>query len=258
MRKKRPVAHENHERWMVSYADFMTLMFAFFVVMFASNQNDHKRAKMVSDSVRDAIEHGQVSSRLSSMLGKGRHDGKAPDHAPPAAAPPEREHHPADLAKSLSNLQKGLAAELQAGKVQMKLEGRGLVIDLREVAFFASGDNSLSPGSYPILAKIAAEIQGLPNQVRLEGHTDSLPIHNSRFRSNWELSAARAIATLEALAERYHVDRARMAIAGYGENAPADTNETEEGRAHNRRVALVLLTEEGQKSEPDPAAGKKP
>jgi len=101
-------------------------------------------------------------------------------------------------------------------------------------------------------------IQGLPNQVRLEGHTDSIPIHNSRFRSNWELSAARAIAMLEALAERYQVQRSRMAIAGYGENAPADTNDTEEGRAHNRRVAVVLLTEEGQKSEPAPAARKNP
>ncbi len=259
MRKRHAVAHENHERWLVSYADFITLLFAFFVVMFATNQNDNHRAKMVSDSVRDALEHGPISSRLSNMLGKGKYDGN--DHSQTVALPPAaqlRETHPADLTKSLANLQKGLTAELQAGKVQMKLEGRGLVIDLREAAFFASGDDALSPGSYPILAKIAAEIQGVSNQVRLEGYTDAVPIHNSRFRNNWELSAARAIAMLEALADRYQVDRARMAIAGYGENAPADTNDTEEGRAHNRRVALVLLTEEGQKSEPDSAQRKQP
>ncbi|HEV2448611.1 MAG TPA: flagellar motor protein MotB [Candidatus Sulfopaludibacter sp.] len=256
MRKKHTAAHENHERWLVSYADFITLLFAFFVVMFASNQNDRHRAKMVSDSVRDALEHGTVSSRLSSMLGKGRHEGKAADHSP-NASPPEpqaKETQPADLTRSMANLEKGLAAELLAGKVQIKLEGRGLVIDLREAAFFASGDDGISPGSYPILEKIALEIRAVPNQVRLEGYTDALPIHNSRFRSNWDLSAARAIALLNALADRYQVDRARMAIAGYGENAPADTNDTEEGRAHNRRVALVLLTEEGQKAEPAAAA----
>jgi len=258
MRKKPTAAHENHERWLVSYADFITLLFAFFVVMFASNQNDRHRAKMVSDSVRDALEHGQISSRLSNMLGKGKHESKATDHSP-GALPAEaqtKETQPADLTQSMANLEKALSAELQTGKVQMKLEGRGLVIDLREAAFFASGDDSLSAGSYPILDKIAVEIRAVPNQVRVEGYTDSVPIHNARFRSNWDLSAARAIALLNALGDRFQVDRARMAIAGYGENAPADTNDTEEGRAHNRRVALVLLTEEGQKAEPAAAVKK--
>jgi len=93
-------------------------------------------------------------------------------------------------------------------------------------------------------------IQLLTNPVRLEGHTDSVPIHNSRFRSNWELSAARAIAMLEILASRYQIPRARMAVAGYAENAAADTNDTDEGRAHNRRVDVVLLTAEGLRTEP--------
>ncbi len=260
MRKRQPAAHENHERWLVSYADFITLLFAFFVVMFATNQSDKNRAKLVSDSVRDALEHGTISSRLSSMMGKGKKDGKAADHsqvAPPAELPAV-EHRPADLAASLATLQKGLAPELLAGKIQMNLEARGLVIDLREAAFFASGDDRLSAESYPILAKIAAVVQGLPNQVRLEGHTDSVPIHNSRFRNNWELSSARAIAMLEALADKYQVSLSRMAIAGYGENAPVDTDDTEEGRAHNRRVAVVLLTQEGQKSEPALTVRKNP
>src|SRR5579872_920709 len=132
--RKPPAGHENHERWLVSYADFITLLFAFFVVMFATNQNDRNRAKMVSDSVRDALEHGQISSRLSNVLGKGKKDGKAPDHSAQFAAPsgiqakdtPDPPKPPADLKASMANLQKGLAAELQEGKVQMKLEGRGL------------------------------------------------------------------------------------------------------------------------------------
>ena len=253
MRRHSPAAHENHERWLVSYADFITLLFAFFVVMFASNQNDRHRAKLVSDSVRDALEHGQISSRLSNVLGRGHRDGKAPDHSAPMAAPPmpaEPEAHPADLKRSLAALEKDLSDETRTGKVQMQLESRGLVINLREAAFFASGDDTVSPGSLGILAKIAAVIEGLPNQIRLEGHTDSVPIHNSHFRSNWELSAARAIAMMEILATRYGIARARMAVAGYADNAPADDNHTEESRSHNRRVAVVLLTEEGQKSEP--------
>src|SRR5581483_1384741 len=117
--------------------------------------------------------------------------------------PGNEEVHPADLTRSMAVLSEGLREETRAGKVQMQLEARGLVINLREAALFASGDDTVAPGSYSILAKIAAVIQGLPNQVHLEGHTDAIPIHNSRFRSNWELSSARAIAMLELLATRY-------------------------------------------------------
>ncbi len=253
MKRRSAAGHENHERWLVSYADFITLLFAFFVVMFASNQNDRHRAKMVSDSVRDALEHGQISSRLSNVLGRGHRDGKAADRAALTTGPQqpaEQETHPADLTRSLAVLQQDLSDETRAGKVQMQLEGRGLVINLREAAFFASGDDTVTPGSYSIMAKIASVIAGLPNQVRLEGHTDSIPIHNSHFRSNWELSSARAIAMMEVLAAHYGIARSRMAVAGYADNAPADDNDTEESRAHNRRVAVVLLTEEGQKAEP--------
>ena len=256
-RRKRHIPSVNHERWLVSYADFITLLFAFFVVMFATNQNDKHRAKMVSDSVRDAIEHGTISSRLSNMLGKGKREGQPSDHSPQYTLPPELQKKtdgpPADLKKALSVLQSGLAPEVKAGKVQMRLEPRGLVIDLREAAFFASGDDRLSQASLPVLQKIADVIQTQPNQVRLEGYTDSVPIHNSRFRSNWELSAARAITMLEELADRYHIDPSRMAVAGYAENAAAESNDTEEGRAHNRRVTVVMLTNEGQKSEPETA-----
>jgi len=240
----------------VSYADFITLLFAFFVVMFATAQGDKSKAKDVSSSVRDAFEHGQLSSAVSNVL-HGRPDATKLGNRPAAKGLPENPspQAPADLSKSLITLRNGLDAELKSGKVQLKLEGRGLVISLREAAFFGSGDNGVAPGSLPILAKIAAVIQPLTNSVRLEGYTDSVPIHNSRFHSNWELSAARSIAMLEVLRDQFQVPPARMAVAGYAENAPADTNETEEGRAHNRRVDLVVLSAEGQNSEPR-AAGR--
>jgi chemotaxis protein MotB len=249
--------HANHERWLVSYADFITLLFAFFVVMFASTQSDKNKAKVVSESVREALEHGQFSSAISTVLGRGKYESKkvpatqAPsgqhESLPP---PPPPESHPPDLAKSLVTLQQGLDLELKNGKVQLKLEGRGLVISMREAGFFASGDDTVAPSSLPILAKIAAVVQSLPNQVRLEGHTDSQPIHNSRFHNNWELSAARSIAMLELLRDHFQVPPGRMAVAGYADNAPADTNETDEGRAHNRRVDLVLLTAGAMANEP--------
>jgi chemotaxis protein MotB len=264
VRSRKPAAHENHERWLVSYADFITLLFAFFVVMFASTQADKNKAKAVSESVREALEHGQFSMAISTVLGRGRHEA----HRQPAnpdrvnqsenLTPPPPPAHPADLSKSLAALEQGLDLELKAGKVQLKLEGRGLVISMREAAFFASGDDTVAPGSFPIIAKIAAVIQEVPQPLRLEGHTDSIPIHNSRFRSNWELSAARAIAMMELLRQHFQISPERMAVAGYAENAPADGNDTEEGRAHNRRVDLVVLSAEAVKSEPQAGSPAQP
>jgi chemotaxis protein MotB len=204
---------------------------------------------------------------IATVLGKGKHENSRPPvnpdkapksenlppqpgQAPNPPPPPPQQAKPADLTKSLEKLQAGLAAELKSGKLGLRLEGRGLVISLRESAFFASGDDAVSPGSAAMLSKIAAEVQGMRNPIRLEGHTDSVPIHNSRFRSNWELSAARAIAMMELLRQRFPIPPERMSIAGYAEIAPTDTNETPEGRAHNRRVDLIVLSAEGEKNEP--------
>jgi len=265
MRRSHTPVHENHERWLVSYADFITLLFAFFVVMFASTQADHAKAKAVSESVREALEHGQFSNAISTVLGRGKHEATKPptstqridarENAP--QPPPAPLRPPADLTKSNGVLQQGLEQEIKSGKVQLQLTNRGLIVSLREAAFYASGDDAVAVTSYPILGKICAVIAALPNPVRLEGHTDSIPIHNSRFRSNWELSAARAIAMLELLNTRFQIEPERMAVAGYGENAPNDTNETEEGRSHNRRVDLVVLSAEAIKAEPPAEAPKR-
>ncbi|HWQ55888.1 MAG TPA: flagellar motor protein MotB [Bryobacteraceae bacterium] len=252
-RRKKHAAHENHERWLVSYADFITLLFAFFVVMFASSQADKGKAKQVSESVRQAIEEGQVATVLAGMLAgvtgqkpaagavavKALVEGKA---AAPAKA--------VDLGPSEKALSAELSVEVRGGKIQITMEPRGLVVSLREAAFFASGDDAVNPGTYGSIDKIASAILKIPNPVRLEGHTDAVPIHNSRFRSNWELSAARGIAVLELFAERFTVPRNRMAIVGYAETMPTDTNDTDDGRAHNRRVDVVILNQRGMAPEP--------
>lgn len=229
MIRRRPAAPVSHDRWLVSYADFITLLFAFFVVMFAVSQPDKGKVKVMSESVRAAL---------------GSRQGKAPV----TTVPPEI--HPPDLTQYRDALQLALDSELRTGKLQMKLEGRGLVISMREATFFASGDEAIAPASMPIVGKIAAVVAAMPNPVRLEGHTDSRPIHTSRFRNNWELSSARSIAMLELLRDRFHIPQSRMAVAGYADNSPTDSNDTEEGRAHNRRVDLVLLSPDARRSEP--------
>lgn len=261
-RKKKHAAHENLERWLVSYADFITLMFAFFVVMFASSQTDKGKAQQMSESIRKALEENQIAAAIAGILGgtvddKGRGNAqlKGPGGTKPDTTPREaREQILAELLPSLQFLTEQLKAEIAGGKLQIKLEARGLVVSLLEAAFFPSGEDTIDPRTYPTIEKIAAAIRSLPNPIRLEGHTDSMPIHTARFPSNWELSAARAVAMLRLLNERFQVPFHRMAIAGYAETVPAETNDTPEGRARNRRVDLVVLNKIGMEIEP-PGAG---
>ena len=247
-RKKKAAEHENHERWLVSYADFITLLFAFFVVMFASSQTDKAKAKQVADSVKEAMEQGSVRAAVHEILGgtvdekgKGNAQMKGPGGSEPKNVKPEQVV--AELLPSLHYLTQALEQEIKDGKIEVRLEPRGLVVSLRQATFFPSGEDALDPGTFDSIAKIATTIQKLPNAVRLEGHTDSVPIHTARFRSNWELSAARSIAMLEVLSTRYDIARERMAIAGYADTAPVDSNATEKGRAHNRRVDVVILNQ---------------
>jgi chemotaxis protein MotB len=250
--RKKHAAHENHERWLVSYADFITLLFAFFVVMFASSQGDKSKAKQVSDSVKEALENGGVPTAVRELWGgtvddkgKGNALMRGPGGAKKAEKEPEAKPEippvSAELLPSMQYLSGELKDEIKTGKIQMRLETRGLVISLREAVFFGSGDDTITEASLPSIGKMAAVLQGLPNPVRLEGHTDSVPIHNSRFRSNWELSAARSIAMLEVLSKRFGIPAGRFAVAGYADTIPVDSNDKEEGRAHNRRVDLVVV-----------------
>ena len=250
-RTKKHAAHENHERWLVSYADFITLLFAFFVVMFASSQTDKAKAKQVSDSVKEALENGGVTSAVKEILGgtvdekgKGNAQMKGPGGARKADKDPEQKPPApavAELLPSLQYLSHELEDEIKTGKIQMRMEPRGLVISLQEAAFFPSGGDAVDPQSLPSIAKVASALRDLPNPVRLEGHTDSVPIHTARFRNNWELSAARSITMLEVLSAKFEIPPARFAVAGYADTSPVASNENAEGRARNRRVDIVIL-----------------
>jgi chemotaxis protein MotB len=195
-RKRKHAAHENHERWLISYADFITLLFAFFVVMFASSQTDKSKAKQISAAVKEALEKGGVPAAVHEILGgtvddKGKGNammkgpGGSQKQLPPKTDIPESKVAVTDLMPSMTYLTRSLADEIKAGKVEVHLDARGLVVSLRQAAFFPSGGDDIAASSTASLEKIAKTIRDLPNPVRLEGHTDSLPIHTERFRSNW-------------------------------------------------------------------------
>jgi chemotaxis protein MotB len=175
---------------------------------------------------------------------------RGPGGAAKAQPQPVNEGRLAELMPSLESLTLDLKEEIAAGKLTVNLEPRGLVVSLHEAAFFPSGEDTVSPESFTSIQKVANAIRKLPNPVRLEGHTDSVPIKNSRFRSNWDLSAARGIAMLDLLNTRYEIARERMAISGYADIAPVASNDTEEGRRRNRRVDIVILNELGLAGEP--------
>ncbi len=263
-RKKKPPEHENHERWLVSYADFITLLFAFFVVMFASSNADKGKAQQVSSSVRQALEEGGFNTLVASVLGgtpgdrgQGNAQRKGPGGAEVAMHDGEKQGLGpgeggmlVELKPALEFLERQLASEIESGQMEISLQPRGLVVSFREAALFASGQAIVALRNREAIAKVADVIRRLPNPVRMEGHTDSVPISNSNYESNWELSAARSIAMLEIFATEFEVPRDRLSIAAYAENAPISSNDTEEGRARNRRVDIILLSEIGMQAEP--------
>ena len=254
---------ENHERWLVSYADFITLLFAFFVVMFASSQTDKARAKQVSEAVQKALDDGHsfsVPTAVAKVLG-GTVDDKGQGNAMmkgPGGVKRGIREAPADevieLMPSLDRLNKELEKEVREGKLEIHLEPRGLVISLRQSAFFPSGGDALDPSTLPALEKMAHVIEVLPNSIQLEGHTDAIPIHNVRFKSNWELSCARSIAVLDTMCDTFQLPRARFSVVGRADTFPIDSNDTPEGRARNRRVDIVIMN--ALKVRPDETAQK--
>ncbi len=253
-RAKKHPEHENHERWLVSYADFITLLFAFFVVMFASSQGDKGKAQQVSDGVKKALEGDNISALVAAVINgptkekPGKDKINVPDKAEPLTD--RRQQQLAELLPSLQVLSSELSEEIKQGKIQLKMTDRGLSISFAQAALFPSGEDFISTEAHDSIGKVAAAITHLPNPVRLEGHTDSLPINTPRFHSNWDLSSARAIALLKILTERFGVPANKLSVAGYAETAPLASNDTDEGRGRNRRVDIIVLNEQGMKGEP--------
>lgn len=139
-----------------------------------------------------------------------------------------------------------LGERLKQHGVDLRMDARGLVISLPQVILFASGEDHVNPASLPLIEEIAAEFRAIPNKIALVGHADPVPIHNNRFHNNWELSAARSLNLLTLLSGQFGIPETRLSIQSYGSYSPRNPNDTEGGRAENRRVEMLILDETSQ------------
>jgi len=236
---KAPKKHVNHERWLVSYADFVTLLFAFFVVLFAYSQADKKKQQQVAKAMTVAFTEMGVfdphskTPALTDSTGAG---------AEPVAPPVPGEETPQQLKDHIDRIlsEQVKMKHISEGSVTTHIGRDGLVISLHEAGFFASGSAEVNPSSTPMLTALVDALP--PRPIRVEGHTDNIPIHTAQFATNWELSTARASAIARFVIDRGTINPADVAAAGYAEFHPVATNDTQEGRTQNRRVDIILLT----------------
>ena len=241
-----PRSRVTHDRWLVSYADFITLLFGFFVVLYAFAKADQKKQIAVSQAIDSAFRSMGVFSEAQDPSGfptGGADQAVQPTNA--VALMREDLKTPAQVKDDLDRLRRELAHSLssQVANHSISLEmGRdGLVISLREAGFFDSGSAAPRPETLPTLRQIAAKLSATPYDVRIEGHTDNVPIHDAQFDSNWELSSARATRIARLILDMKAIPPDRISAAGYAEYHPVATNDTPEGRAENRRVDLVVM-----------------
>ena len=243
MSRKLQRARVSHERWLVSYADFITLLFAFFVVLYAFAKADQKKQIQVSAAIDSAFRSLSIASSLN---GSGPNDVRAQARASAVAGnlktefvSPKRVQ--ADLAHIRRDLQRRLAAQIAHSTISIELGRDGLVISLREAGFFNSGSANPRPETEATLRQIAESLAGTRYDVRVEGHTDTMPIHSAEFDSNWELSSARATRIARLLLQMHTIAPEQLSAAGYAEYRPIASNDIAEGRAKNRRVDLVVM-----------------
>jgi chemotaxis protein MotB len=242
--------HPNHERWLVSYADFITLLFAFFVVMYAMSQVDVKKMGRLSKAMQSAFDTrvfdaGSKKLNLAEGVPEGVAEPKIMESISPLVSPSQP-----TFDKLQKKIETKLVQERFQDKVKFKQDKRGLVISLVEAGFFNPGEAEIKGSSLKIVDSIAQSILPIRNQIRVEGHTDNTPIHNIRFPSNWELSTARATNVIAYLTANYAFSPLRLSAAGYGEFRPVASNNQAEGRAANRRVDIVILNEAAERQEP--------
>jgi chemotaxis protein MotB len=258
MRKKKKPEHANHERWLVSYADFITLLFAFFVVLYSSAQVDKRRVGQVAMAIQVAFQQMGIFdasntrpptintepmpfSNVQMVENAPRNEaiGRLVNSPQPDLSNAPSRQIMLDLQ---SKLQTALAPEIQKHTVTVTQTREGIVVSLKEVGFFDSGSPNLRPDALPTVSHFIGVVRSFPVRIRIEGHTDNVPIHTARFDTNWELSTARATEMIKLFIAQFNVAPNRLSASGYGEYYPIAPNDTPEGRAQNRRVDLVIVT----------------
>jgi len=254
MRRRRHIRAEesvSHERWLVSYSDFVTLLFAFFVVLFASTYRDNQAVRKLSRAIHNGFQtlgafsqDGPPTNSEFDMSPERLETDELSTKRPSAGSV-------ADMQQLRKQLEAVLGKELRDHEIVLQMTPEGFTISLKELGFFASGQAKLLPGAADKLKRIAKVLSRPGLEIRVEGHSDNQPIHNEQFRSNWELSASRAMNVLLLLVDDAGFDPRNISASGYGEYRPVADNSTPEGRRMNRRVDLVVVQSKGIKIPPD-------
>jgi len=242
-RKRYQDEEEKSERWLVSYADFITLLFAFFVVMYALSSVNEGKYRVLSESLLSAFGRAETVRVAGRPATPATDPGQAAASARPAAVRLVREAE--SLASIARDIQKVLAPFMEQGKVRVTQSPRGVTVEINASVLFASGDARLSPASIQALKAVAEVLKFDHHDIQVEGHTDSVPINNRTFPSNWELSAVRAGSVVRLFIDA-GVAAPRLAAIGYGSTRPVESNKTEEGRQRNRRVEVLILSRQNE------------
>jgi len=244
MRERRK-GNISRDRWLVSYADFITLLFGFFVVLYAFAKADQKKQMQVSAAIDTAFHSLGIFPGATHWQDKGASSGAGPAAIPMEIFMGGNVLSPArvkdDLNQIRRELEQTLSSQVATHSVSIQMGRDGLVISLREAGFFDSGSAVPKPETLPTLRQIAASVGRTPYNLRIEGHTDNVPIHTAEFDSNWELSSARATRIARLFLGLKAISPERISAAGYAEFHPVASNATADGRAQNRRVDLVVL-----------------
>jgi chemotaxis protein MotB len=269
-RRKKASEHENHERWIVSYADFITLLFAFFVVMYSISSINEGKYRVLSQTLIDAFQDprrslepiqigeltrgqgeaaGKANNAVIEMPAQGRDDeDTASIQDSKAGVSAETDSEEQRLGYLSAVIENMLADYVEQELVEVRHSDNRVMVDMKDKMLFPSGSAQLSGTAVQVLRDISRILTSLPNQIQVEGNTDNRPIHTEEFPSNWELSAARAASVVH-LMTRMGVGPSRLSAIGYGEYRPVASNDNEAGRQKNRRVTLVVLGRDS--SEPE-------
>jgi chemotaxis protein MotB len=248
-RRAKRAEHENLDRWLISYADFITLLFAFFVVMYAISSVNEGKYKIFSASLISVFGNKGVkpeataSSSEQDMLLKSLVERRNARLAERLRVQQER------MQAIAKNLNQVLAPLLQSGQVSVTQTERGLVLEINASVLFDSGEAVLQGGAVKTLTQVANVLEQGDQAIEVEGYTDDIAINNPRFPSNWELSSARASSVVRLLIE-HGVAAERLTAVGSAANHPVASNTTPEGRARNRRVTVTLLAPAAERQEP--------
>ena len=230
--KKKHEEHENMERWLVSYADFITLLFAFFVVMYSVSSVNEGKYRVMSNALKSSFSNTRPIGELSIM--------NLPIEKSRQIVVTERQKSQSN-ARTFLKVANSITASKVPDGVKITSTERGLSIRIKDEALFSSGSADLNPQIKEFLDLIAGLVRELPNLIAVEGHTDNRPIRTATYPSNWDLSTARANTLLRYFTEHHHLRADRFSSTGFAGTRPIESNSTSEGQASNRRVELIVL-----------------